>query len=222
MSEVPHVQRELASSPRRRPPQASGRAEARSRGGAADNPSSTKEGPNAIRRKQPYALRRTSCGCHGIPPRDARDDAFRTALESETGPVLLSQIHDVKNRLPPTRRLSNYRNKEGTCQLLSQHPAVDAALWDIVGKHLGQPCHAVWGTRRRRVRAYACVLFRDDAAASAALAGDLAARGFTAIKFGWGRFGPLVWSARRSDSCDGASHRTYPASALLDRGDRCP
>jgi L-alanine-DL-glutamate epimerase-like enolase superfamily enzyme len=67
--------------------------------------------------------------------------------------------------------------------------AVDTALWDIVGKHRGQPCHAVWGTRRGRVRAYASVLFRDDAAASAALAADLASRGFTAIKFGWGRFG---------------------------------
>jgi L-alanine-DL-glutamate epimerase-like enolase superfamily enzyme len=67
--------------------------------------------------------------------------------------------------------------------------AIDTALWDIVGKHRRQPCHAVWGTRRRCVRAYASVLFRDDAAASAALAADLAARGFTAIKFGWGRFG---------------------------------
>src|SRR5215470_8052806 len=66
---------------------------------------------------------------------------------------------------------------------------VDTALWDIVGRQRGQSCHAVWGTRRRRVRAYASVLFRDDAAASAALAADLAARGFTAIKLGWGRFG---------------------------------
>src|SRR5215468_4730838 len=67
--------------------------------------------------------------------------------------------------------------------------AVDTALWDIVGRQRGQSCHAVWGTRRRRVRAYASVLFRDDPAASAALAADLAARGFTAIKLGWGRFG---------------------------------
>jgi L-alanine-DL-glutamate epimerase-like enolase superfamily enzyme len=67
--------------------------------------------------------------------------------------------------------------------------AIDTALWDIVGQHRGQPCHAVWGTRRRRVRAYASVLFRDDAAATAALAADLVARGFTALKFGWGRFG---------------------------------
>ena len=27
-----------------------------------------------------------------------------------------SQIHDVKNRLPPNSRRFNYRNKEGTCQ----------------------------------------------------------------------------------------------------------
>src|SRR5262249_55949579 len=67
--------------------------------------------------------------------------------------------------------------------------AVDMALWDIVGRHRGQPCHAIWGTRRSRVRAYASVLFRDDPAASAALAAELVARGFTAIKFGWGRFG---------------------------------
>jgi L-rhamnonate dehydratase len=67
--------------------------------------------------------------------------------------------------------------------------AIDTALWDIVGKHRAQPCHAVWGTRRARVRAYASVLFHDDAKASAVLAADLVARGFTAIKFGWGRFG---------------------------------
>src|SRR5262249_21198943 len=51
--------------------------------------------------------------------------------------------------------------------------AVDMALWDIVGRHRGQPCHAIWGTRRSRVRAYASVLFRDDPAASAALAAEL-------------------------------------------------
>ena len=67
--------------------------------------------------------------------------------------------------------------------------AVDTALWDIVGQQRQRACHAVWGTRRHRVRAYASVLFREDADSSAAVAADLAARGFTAIKFGWGRFG---------------------------------
>lgn len=67
--------------------------------------------------------------------------------------------------------------------------AVDTALWDIVGQARKAACHAVWGTRRRRIRAYASVLFRDVPRDSAALAAELAGRGFTAIKFGWNRFG---------------------------------
>src|SRR5262249_44165389 len=67
--------------------------------------------------------------------------------------------------------------------------AVDTALWDIVGRHRQRSCHAVWGTRRHRVRAYASVLFSDDPQRSAAVASELAGRGFTAIKFGWGKFG---------------------------------
>jgi L-alanine-DL-glutamate epimerase-like enolase superfamily enzyme len=66
---------------------------------------------------------------------------------------------------------------------------IDTALWDIVGQHRGLPCHAVWGTRRRRIPAYASVLFPETPAAAAALATELAGRGFGAIKFGWNRFG---------------------------------
>ena len=75
--------------------------------------------------------------------------------------------------------------------------AVDTALWDIVGRHRRRSCHAVWGTRRQRVRAYASVLFGDEPQRSAAAAADLAQRGFTAIKFGWGRFGrDRAWDLR--------------------------
>jgi L-rhamnonate dehydratase len=66
---------------------------------------------------------------------------------------------------------------------------IDTALWDIVGQHRRQACHQVWGTKRRRIRAYASVLFPDTAAEAAALAASLAERGFTAVKFGWNRFG---------------------------------
>lgn len=67
--------------------------------------------------------------------------------------------------------------------------AVDTALWDIVGQVRGVPCHALWGTRRDAIRAYASVLFPDTETAAARLAADLAGRGFSALKFGWGRFG---------------------------------
>jgi L-rhamnonate dehydratase len=75
--------------------------------------------------------------------------------------------------------------------------AVDTALWDIVGQYDHRPCHAVWGTQRHRMRAYASVLFRDEPEKSAALAVELAERGFTAIKFGWGKFGrDRAWDLR--------------------------
>ena len=67
--------------------------------------------------------------------------------------------------------------------------ALDTALWDIVGQAAGRPCHALWGTRRLRIRAYASVLFPETAKSAAALAKQCLGAGFTAIKFGWGRFG---------------------------------
>ena len=67
--------------------------------------------------------------------------------------------------------------------------AIDTALWDIVGQTRNKPRFAVWGPRRERVRAYASVLFPDTPSEAAEIAASLAGRGFTAIKFGWGRFG---------------------------------
>lgn len=67
--------------------------------------------------------------------------------------------------------------------------AADTALWDILGQGRALACHAVWGTRRRKVPAYASVLFPETPADGAELAASLVARGFKAIKFGWGRFG---------------------------------
>ena len=67
--------------------------------------------------------------------------------------------------------------------------AVDTALWDITGQAVGKSCHALWGTRRAKVRAYASVLFPDTPDEGARLAMRCLEAGFTAIKFGWGRFG---------------------------------
>jgi L-alanine-DL-glutamate epimerase-like enolase superfamily enzyme len=67
--------------------------------------------------------------------------------------------------------------------------AVDTALWDITGQAARQPCHALWGTKRARVRAYASVLFPETPREGAELAERCLAAGFTAVKFGWGAFG---------------------------------
>jgi L-rhamnonate dehydratase len=67
---------------------------------------------------------------------------------------------------------------------------IDIACWDLIGKATGRPIYQLLGAGYRdRVRAYASTLFRPTPAAMAAAARDYVARGFSAIKFGWGVFG---------------------------------
>ena len=68
--------------------------------------------------------------------------------------------------------------------------ALDNALWSIRSQALGVPIATLLGGRRRdRVRAYASTLFRETPEGMAEAARGYAARGFRAVKFGWGVFG---------------------------------
>ena len=96
---------------------------------------------------------------------------------------------------------------------------VDMALWDIAGQAAGKPCHALWGTRRRRVRAYASVLFPDTPREAARLAEQCVAAGFTAIKFGWNAFGrDEAWDVQTLTEIRGA---IGPDVSLMVDAGRC-
>ena len=67
---------------------------------------------------------------------------------------------------------------------------IDIACWDILGKATGLPvCTLLGGRRRDRATAYASTLFRPSPAEVRASAEEYGARGFRAVKFGWGPFG---------------------------------
>jgi L-rhamnonate dehydratase len=67
---------------------------------------------------------------------------------------------------------------------------IDIACYDIMGKVLDKPIHALLGgAHRRQVPAYASTLFRDTPQAMKEAAQQYIDRGFTAVKFGWGGFG---------------------------------
>jgi L-alanine-DL-glutamate epimerase-like enolase superfamily enzyme len=67
---------------------------------------------------------------------------------------------------------------------------VDIACYDIMGKALGKPVHALLGTARRdRVVPYASTLFRDTPDGMRDAARKYLSQGFKAVKFGWGCFG---------------------------------
>jgi L-alanine-DL-glutamate epimerase-like enolase superfamily enzyme len=68
--------------------------------------------------------------------------------------------------------------------------AIDLALWDIYGQATGLPLYRLLGGRRRaRVRAYASILWPGTTADAVRTVSELAARGFTAVKLGWGGLG---------------------------------
>jgi len=66
----------------------------------------------------------------------------------------------------------------------------DIAMWDVLGKHLGEPVWKLLGySESFRKLPYASVLFGDDPTETCAIAESIIARDFRAAKFGWGPMG---------------------------------
>src|SRR3954465_1687491 len=64
--------------------------------------------------------------------------------------------------------------------------AVDMALWDLKGKHFGEPIHRLLGGKQHdRIPAYASILFGKDGEETENIARRWTKNGYRAIKFGW-------------------------------------
>jgi L-rhamnonate dehydratase len=89
--------------------------------------------------------------------------------------------------------------------------AVDMALWDLKGKHFGEPIHRLLGGKRRNsIPAYASILFGRDGSHTTDIAAHWRESGYRAIKFGWEPMGKsealdldLVRGARKGLGDDG-------------------
>jgi L-alanine-DL-glutamate epimerase-like enolase superfamily enzyme len=67
---------------------------------------------------------------------------------------------------------------------------IDMALWDLIGKRLGEPAWRLLGQAESHPKlAYASQLFGDDPAATYEKGRAARRAGFAAVKFGWGPFG---------------------------------
>ncbi|MFO0912550.1 MAG: mandelate racemase/muconate lactonizing enzyme family protein [Pirellulales bacterium] len=67
---------------------------------------------------------------------------------------------------------------------------IDIALWDLLGRRLGEPVYRLLGDRVAHPKlAYASQLFGDDPQTTFRRAEEVARRGYRAAKFGWGPFG---------------------------------
>ncbi|MFM8990691.1 MAG: enolase C-terminal domain-like protein [Alphaproteobacteria bacterium] len=91
-------------------------------------------------------------------------------------PVLLGQDPLERERL---HRALMMRQRSTTLRAIG---ALDVALWDIAGKVAGLPIHALIGTHRRKIRAYASSSHLPRLEDYVAQWESLRARGFTAYK----------------------------------------
>jgi len=64
--------------------------------------------------------------------------------------------------------------------------AVDMALWDLKGKHFGEPVHRLLGGKQHeRIKAYASILFGRDGRQTEEIGRRWIKAGYQAVKFGW-------------------------------------
>jgi L-alanine-DL-glutamate epimerase-like enolase superfamily enzyme len=112
---------------------------------------------------------------------------LRPWLVGETG----LEAERVSEKL---RQMSFWQGRGGAVEHTIS--GLDIALWDLMGKALGQPvARLLGGSYRDRIRPYASILF-DDPPRLAEKLREQVARGFRAIKMGWRPFGRV---SRRLD-----------------------
>ena len=106
---------------------------------------------------------------------------------------VLEPIYRGENALEPERvsdalhQHTFWMGRGGT--LTHAISGIDIALWDILGKAVGQPVgRLLGGTYRRKVKPY-CSLLMERPEAMGAVVAKYRALGFRAFKIGWGPFG---------------------------------
>ena len=81
------------------------------------------------------------------------------------------------------------------------------ALWDLKGKHFGEPIHRLLGGKHHdRILAYASILFGKDGDETAAIGRRWREAGYRAVKFGWEPMG-------QSEAARHRPRRAAPARA---------
>jgi L-rhamnonate dehydratase len=136
---------------------------------------------------------RTDTGLEGIGEADSSPEVVKAIVDAPFSHNIacgLRQIVLGANPLEHERlwnqmyRRTMYFGRKGVG--ITAMAAIDMALWDLKGKHFGEPIHRLLGGgQHQQIRAYASILFGRDGRETGDIARRWAQAGYTAVKFGW-------------------------------------
>lgn len=117
------------------------------------------------------------------------NQVFVEASLTHLRPMLVGEtILEAERVSEKLRQLSFWYGRGGAVEHTIS--GVDIALWDLMGKAVGQPVsRLLGGNYRDRLKPYASMLFEHEPGALADKLLQQVARGFRAIKMGWRPFG---------------------------------
>jgi L-rhamnonate dehydratase len=166
----------------------------------------------------------TDTGLEGVGEADASPEVIKAVVDAPFSHNIACGLREIlvgENPLETERlwqqmyRRTMYFGR--TSVTIAAMAAVDLALWDIKGKHYGEPIHRLLGGKQHdTIKAYASILFGRDGAETADIGRRWTAAGYQAVKFGWEPMG-------QSEAVDielvrGAREGVGDATLLIDAG----
>lgn len=168
---------------------------------------------------------RTDTGLEGIGEADSSPEMVKAVIDapfSHNVATGLRQLLLGENPLETDRLWQKMYRRTMYCGRrsvpITAMAAIDMALWDLKGKHYGEPIHRLLGGKQHeQLQAYASILFAKDGDATADIGRRWREAGYRAVKFGWEPMGQaertdidLVRGARKGLGDD--------ATLLIDAG----
>lgn len=161
---------------------------------------------------------RTDTGLEGIGEADSSPEMVKAVIDAPFSHNIATGLRALlvgENPLETDRlwekmyRATLYCGRRSL--VITTMAAIDMALWDLKGKHYGEPIHRLLGGKRHdRILAYASILFGRDGKHTAEIGRRWREAGYRAMKFGWEPMGQnekldldLVRGAREGVGDDG-------------------
>lgn len=161
---------------------------------------------------------RTDNGMEGIGEADSSPEMVKAVIDAPFSHNVACGLRELligENPLETERlwqkmyRRTMYAGRRSVT--ITAMAAIDMALWDIKGKHFGEPIHRLLGgNQHERILAYASILFGRDGQATADIGRRWREASYQAVKFGWEPMGQservdidLVRGAREGIGEDG-------------------